>query len=222
MRTTICSIIALTSLAFAVPARAQEVTRMPEKTEHAVGLDGGLETAFVARASYAHRVDFGFVPDGRINARFTLPVVAPDFGDWGIDGGVQASVARWNDFRVALQLGPVLRRTDNRLFSAFGIGVGATLLIGYEGPRWGLSAEASYEQFLTTYLSHSDDYRDAFYAGAKDGWYAFSGSTARAGIRGGVRFGSVEIFAKAGMQATGQLHAGAVPFYATLGSAYAF
>jgi hypothetical protein len=65
-------------------------------------------------------------------------------------------------------------------------------------------------------------YRTTFYADAKDGWYAMPGSTARVGLRGGVRFGATEIFARGGLEATGQLHAITPPFYATLGSAYAF
>jgi hypothetical protein len=108
------------------------------------------------------------------------------------------------------------------MFSATALGLGATTLVGYEGPRWGLSAELGYEQFLTTHIGHSDLYRQIGYAGAKDGWYALSGSTARGGPRVGVRFGPVEIVARAGMNATGQFHSIMPPFFFTLGGAYSF
>lgn len=204
-------------------ASAQEVTRMPDGTRHSIGVDTGLESAFIARATYAHRVgDLGFLKDARLYGRLTLPFVAPDLGDWGVDGGMRATPLALGDLRLSLLVGPVVRRSDNELFSATAVGVGATMLVGYEGPRWGLSVEAGYQQMLATHLSHSDVVRETSYAGAKDGWYALSGSTANAGLRGGARFGSVEVFARAGANATGQLHAVMPPFYFTLGGAYVF
>jgi hypothetical protein len=214
--------IIVTILALAAPASAQEATRLPETTRQSVGLDTGLEHAFVARATYAHRLDLGFWKDARLFGRATLPFVMPDLGDWAVDGGLRATPIAWGDFRLALLAGPVLRNAVNDSFSSTSLGVGMTALFGYEIARWGLSAEAGYEQMLTTHLSHSDVYRNAVYAGAKDGWYALSGNTARGGLRGGVRFDTFEIFARAGVNTTGQLHADNPPFYVTLGTSYAF
>ena len=109
------------------------------------------------------------------------------------------------------------------IFAAFALfGIGATALFGYEGPRWGVSAELAHEQILTTHLRHSDLYRNVAYAGAKDGFYATTGSTTRAGLRAGVRFGALELSARAGLAATGYLHPAGLPFFSTLGGAYAF
>jgi hypothetical protein len=223
MRTFICTLTFFAILSFAFGASAQEVTRMPEGARHAVGVDGGLEGAFTARAAYSYRFGLlGFDPEARVFARFTLPVVAPDFGDWAVDGGAQITPLRWRDLRVAVLAGPVMRKTDNRLFSALALGVSATLLIGYEGPRWGLSAEAGYEQLFASHLSHSDLYKNTFYAGVQDGWYAFSGSVAHAGLRGGARLGALEIFARAGLDSTGQFHSLTPPYYGAIGVGYAF
>lgn len=225
MRTTLrLSILCTFFGAVSVPtsAHAQEVTRMPDTARQSVGLDTGVENAFIMRATYARRVDLGVLQDTRLFARLNLPFVTPDLSDWAIDGGLRATIVEWRDLRVALLAGPVLKSTSNEMFSAVGVGAGATMLIGYEGPRWGLSAEAGYEQLFGTHVRHSDTYREIGYSGAKDGWYALSGSTARAGLRGGVRFGAVEIVAKAGLDATGQLHSSIPPYYATLGSTYSF
>jgi hypothetical protein len=102
------------------------------------------------------------------------------------------------------------------------MGADATLLFGWERPRWGLSAEAGYEQIFAAYLQQSGLSRDTFYGGARDGLYAVPGSTAHAGLRGGVRFGSFEIAAKAGYDATGRFDALTPPFYATIGSSFVF
>lgn len=204
------------------PAWAQETTIMPERTRHAVGLDGGLDEAFVVRATYSYRLGWDSPPDARIWARFTLPVVLPDLGDWAVEGGLQASALRWRDLRLALSVGPILKLDTNRLFTAFAAGLGATMLAGYEGPRWGLSLEAGWEQMLATYLRHSDRYVESINPGAKSGWYAASGSVARLGARGGFRVGSVEVFARVGVDATGLFNALTPPFYGTVGVGAAF
>jgi hypothetical protein len=215
-------LVMLATLALATPASAQEVTRMPDGARQSLGAEAGLESAFIARATYGHRVDLGFVPEARLFVRFTMPVVTPDLGDWAIDGGIQATAIAWGDLRLAVAVGPVVRNSVNEVFSATATGVSGTILFGYQGARWGLSAEAGYEQIVATYLRHSDRYRDTGYADAKDGFYALTGSTAHAGLRGGARFGAVEIFTRAGIDATGHFHALTPPFYVTLGGAYAF
>jgi hypothetical protein len=212
----------LATLALAAPAGAQEVTRMPDAKLRSVGLEGGLDAAFIARATYVHRLDVGFLRDARVYARFTLPVVAPDPAEWAFDGGLQARAVAWGDVRLAWLVGPVVRNSANALFTSTGVGIGATVLVGYEGPRWGLSSETGYEQIFAAYLRQSAEYRDTFYAGARDGVYAVPGSTLRTGLRGGVRFGSCEIVAKGGLDMTGQLHPLTPPLYATIGTAYAF
>jgi hypothetical protein len=215
------TILAMLSLA-ALPAEAQEVTRLPETTHDSVGLDTGLENAFIARATYAHRFAPDTPIDPRLYARATLPFVAPDLGDWAVDAGLRITPLEWHDFRFSVLGGPTLLKTSNEAFSATALGVGGTLLFGYESARWGLLLEGGYDQFLSTYISHSDAYREAFYADAKDGWYALSGSKARGGLRGGARLGDFEIAARAGINTTGTFHSISPPFYVTLGTSYAF
>jgi hypothetical protein len=222
MKNTIRTSIVLALLALVAPARAQEVTRMPDAAHHAVGLDAGLDAAFVARASYAQRVDLTPLRDTWISTRFTLPFFAPDLGDWAFAAGLRATLYSLRDVRLALELGPVVRSTSNALYSAIAAGAGSTLLLGYEGARWGLSAELDYEQIFTAYLRQSDLYRNTFYAGARDGFYSMPGDTTRAGLRGGVRFGSLEIVARGGYDWTGQLQAMVPPYFATLGATFAF
>jgi hypothetical protein len=212
----------LALLALAAPASAQEATRLPEGSQQSLGLDSGLEHAFIARATYAHRVDLGFWQDARLYARFTLPFVAPDFGDWGIDGGLRVTPLARGNLRLALLANPVLRNTVTDSFTATSLGVGATALLGYESETWGLSAELGYEQMVTTYIKSSALYRDKVYADAKNGWYAVTGASALVGVRGGARFGALELFARAGVNTTGELGATNPPFYVTLGSSYAF
>jgi hypothetical protein len=222
MRHVFSSAIVLALFSLAAPASAQQVTRLPEGSKNAVGIESGFESAFAARGMYTRRLDLGILKDERFFARFTMPMVSPDLRDWSFDAGLQATLLSRGDFRFAVLASPVVRSTKNELFSATAIGIGATALIGYEGSRWGLSAELGHEQLFASHLSHSDVYRDTGYAGAKDGWYTTTGSTTRGGLRAGVRFGELEIAARAGMAATGFFQPAGPPFFFTLGGSYAF
>src|SRR6185436_4935426 len=102
----------LTFLALATPAAAQEVTKMPDASPHAIGLEAGLEGGFVARGTYTQRLDLEGIDDARLFGRVTLPVAAPDFGDWGIDGGMRITPLAWRDLRLAVSLGPALKNTS--------------------------------------------------------------------------------------------------------------
>lgn len=215
-------LVLVAAVALTKPAAAQEVTRMPEGKRHSVSLDGGLDGAFVVRAGYSYQLGIRSLPDATFTARFALPVVLPDLGDWGLDLGLRASVARWRSLRLAFQVGPTFRMNDNELFTAFAAGVSATMLAGFEAEHWGLSLETTYEQMLATYLRQSDLYRETYAEGAQSGWYALSGSRALLGLRGGGRIGPVELFAKAGVDATGLFHSITPPFYATGGVGFAF
>lgn len=223
MKTIRLSLSVLAALLFVgSQASAQEATRMPETRDNSVGLDTGLENAFIARATYAHRFDTATKLEPRLYARATMPFVGPDLGDWAVDAALRITPLEWKDLRLSVLGGPVLRKTSTDTFSATGFGLGGTVLAGYESARWGLSLEGGYEQMFSTYISHTDVYREVFYADAKDGWYAMSGSKAHGGLRGGGRIGNVEIAARAGVNTTGRLEAMTPPFYFTLGTSYSF
>ncbi len=223
MRALLSSFVMSIALAaYAVPAHAQQVTKLPESTKNAVGLEAGLDTSFIARGSYTRRLELGVLRDERFVGRLTLPFVAPDLSDWAIDLGAQATVVSAGNLRLAILAGPLVKNTSNHLYDATAFGIGATALFGYEGTRWGLSGELSHEQILGTWLRHSDLYRDTAFPDAKDGLYATTGSSTRAGLRGGFRVGAVELSARAGTGGTGYFRPANPPFFFTLGAAYAF
>lgn len=221
MRTTL-SLAALALLAAPSTARAQEATRMPAASRQSIGLELGLDHAFIARVTYARRVTLGPLPDARVHVRFALPVVLPDLGEMSLDGALRATLLAWRDLRFSALAGPLVKVSSNDVFVGATLGVGATLRFGYESERWGLQAEAAYEQMLCTYIHHTDLYRQVSFAGARDGWYAFTGSTARVGLRAGVRVGALELTARGGIDATGRFNALLPPYYATLSGAFAF
>ncbi len=205
------------AIAIALPASAQEVTRLPDGTRQSVSLDLGLQSALVTRATYSRHIGSGLV-----YGRFTLPSANMDFGDMAFEAGGQITAIGSGNWKVQVSFAPLVRLTDNSFFSATALGVRAALLPGYQGERWGLMAELGYEKMLATHLNHASLYRSVGYAGAKDGWYSSTGGTLQAGLRGGYRIDRVELSLAAGVLATEGLNPEMPPFYGSVGTAYAF
>jgi hypothetical protein len=198
-------------------AQAQEVTRM--RTDHAVSLDMGLESALVMRLGYSHRGDF-LGEDSRIYAHFTLPAAEVDLGDFAFDAGVRMHLYEHEGWGVQALAGPVMHRAENELFAATGLGVRAVVLPGYQSEGWGLMLDLGIEQMFATQVTHSDLYRSTYYAGARDGWYAMPGSTLHAGVRTGFRIRKLELSMSGGVMTDIELKPNLSPFYLMLGSAY--
>ncbi len=203
--------------AIALPATAQEVTNLPSGTRQSVTVDLGLQSALVTRAMYSWHIG-----SSALYGRFTLPVEGLDLGDLAFEAGGQTTALASGNWKIQVSFAPVVRLTANDFFSATALGFHAVLMPGYQSDTWGLTAEVGYEKMLATHLNHSSLYRNVAYSGAKDGWYSFTGGTLQAGLRGGYRFGRVELSLAAGVLASEGLNRELPPFYGTFGTAYAF
>jgi hypothetical protein len=211
------ALVTLSLLALHATAAAQEATRM--RSDHAIGVDAGLESAFITRVGYSYQSDV-LGDDGRFYARFTLPFVAPDLGDFALDGGVRVHLIGDEGWGVQAAGGPVLRHAENALFASTALGLGARLLPGYQTERWGVLLDLGIEHMLTTQIEHSEVYERRVYADAKSGWYALSAGTLHAGLRSGLRVAELELSLSAGMLADTTLQPKLIPYYLTLGAAY--
>jgi len=207
----------LAALAIAVPATAQEATNLPEGARQSVSVELGLQSALVTRASYSRHIGSGLV-----YGRFTLPSASLDLRDFAFEAGGQITALESGSWKLQASFAPVVRLTDNDLFSATALGVRGALMPGYQSDRWGLMLELGYEKMIATHLNHSALYRNVGYSGAKDGWYSSTGGTLQAGLRGGYRLGRAELTLAAGVLTTERLNPVQPPFYGTLGSSYAF
>lgn len=198
-------------------AQAQEVTRM--RTDHAVSLDMGLESALIMRLGYNYRGDF-LGEDSRIYAHFTLPAAEVDLGDFAIDAGVRMHLYEHEGWGVQALAGPVMHRAENELFAATALGVRTVLLPGYQSDNWGLMLDLGIDQTIATQVTHSDLYKTAYYTDARNGWYAMPSSMLHAGVRTGFRVRKLELSMSGGVMSDIELKPNLSPFYLMLGSAY--
>lgn len=125
-------------------------------------------------------------------------------------------------FRVAASAAFMTRGTSNRVFRAvnFGSDFGATAGLYRRG--WFVAGEVGFDKAIITHLKHTQEYRDQYYADAKDGWYLNNGGTGRLGIMTGTSLGGAELMLRGGINRTQGGEALAVPAYLTVGVGFGF
>jgi hypothetical protein len=205
-------------------AHAQAFSRL-DAGEQVVTVETGLASGIVTSLGYAAglRVGAGAVERTLMPfAQATMVVARPDLHDYALRTGAQAGLLRAGWFDLSAQLALELASTENSIYGATAVRSDVTLLAGHYGRRWFAVAEVGYDRAWLTYIKNSDWYRTYFYSGAQDGWYAGTGGVLRAGAKGGVTLGRVELVLRAGANKTETLRDLDLPFYATLGASYRF
>jgi hypothetical protein len=145
-----------------------------------------------------------------------------DPSESSIEAGLRTTALGYGNLRLQVAFGPVLRNSENRLFTANAVGLHATILPGYQSDRWGLMAEVGYEKMVVTNLRHSQLYEDTYYADAESGWYSNTAGTCRRGVGAGIRVGEVNLAARVGAVATEGGAPHLPPFYGAIGTSCAF
>lgn len=146
--------------------------------------------------------------------------------------GFVAGSDQFDDGKAALYLGTSLRAarhwqlpltigagtvfSRNKLFRGNTLEASFGLQPGYYRNKWFAAADLQYHRLLLTRLHHTDYYREAYYEGAKDGWFRQSGGRFQAGFCGGISFGKHDLNLRAGMSLTHDFSPGLLPAYAVL------
>ncbi|MBL0178680.1 MAG: hypothetical protein IPP98_06065 [Gemmatimonadetes bacterium] len=157
---------------------------------------------------------------------------------FGVEAGVVAGDAELRDFRVRLsgdvqlmQRGAfrlvasatfITRGTRNTSFRAvnFGSDIGATAGVYRRG--WFVAGEIGFDKAIITHLTHTQEYRDQYYADARDGWYLNNGGTGRLGLMTGTSLGAAELMLRAGVGRTQGGEPLTAPAYLTVGVGFGF
>ena len=145
-----------------------------------------------------------------------------ELGDYRVRLSADVQLVERGAFRVAASAAFMTRGTSNRVFRAvnFGSDFGATA--GIYRRTWFLAGEVGFDKAIITHLKHTQEYRDEYYAGAKDGWYLNNGGTGRLGVMTGRSLGGAELLLRAGIARTQGGEALAVPAYLTVGVGFGF
>ena len=212
-------------LALTGAAHAQSFSRL-DAGQQTVTAETGLQSGVVTSVGYARGMQLrAGDPTSRTLIPFaqaTLLVARPDLHDYGFRAGAQISVVSIGWFDLSAQLAFDVAQTENSIYRGTALRTDLVLLGGHYGRRWFAVAEAGYDRAWLTYVKNSDWYRTNFYSDAKDGWYGGTGGTLRAGAKGGVTLGPVEVVLRAGVSKSEALRDLDLPFYGTLGAGLRF
>jgi hypothetical protein len=200
------------------PAYAQALSRLLPG-QQAVTAEAGLQSGFVTSVGYARGLQLDAIGRALMPfAQATMLVARPDLRDFAFRAGGQVSLLAIGWFDLSTQLAFEVAGTENSIYTATALRSDVALLAGHYGRRWFAVAEAGYDRAWLTYIENSDWYRANFYADARDGWYSGTGGKLRAGAKGGVTIGRVELVVRAGINKTEALNDLDLPFYGTLGA----
>jgi hypothetical protein len=158
-----------------------------------------------------------------VPALVTLPILRPSGGDIDVRAGVRAELRRGRHFTLAATASPFVRTMSSTYLAAVGVGVDLELAPMLSLGRGAIGLELGHDRSLADHFSHTQAFRDRYYADVHDGWYEGASSTLRAGLRGELRIThAVDVRARAGLTATSSGSPQIMPFYAEVGAAVAF
>ena len=185
---------------WASPSRAQEVNLARiEPGSNRFHTAFGMDPAVLTTVGYVR----GFGMGSRTalwDLDLGLGVAEADAKDLRLRAGLQTTLWRTGDWRVALRGRLIARSTSNSIYDGQAFGADLTTHVGYYRRGWFLAGSLGYDRTFVMHLEHSDWYRDNIYAEAVDGWYRGESGIWRAGLAAGVAVGAVEVAARVEMR----------------------
>jgi hypothetical protein len=181
----------------------------------------GLDPAVITTVGYARVVpvaghDFQLAGDvGVVSA-------GVDARDFRARVDLQSAVLQWRSLRLAGSATFITRGTENSIYRGINLGADITGTAGVYRPRWFAAGQFGKDKAIITHVTHTDYYRDFFYADAKDGWYLDAGGTFHYGVVAGVALGNAELVGRAGFLRTEDFNDLTPPMYLSLGLGFAF
>jgi hypothetical protein len=205
------------TLAGAAVADAQEMNLATIDSDAAnyVHVRTGAEYGFVAGIGYARVVTVGS-QRLLLTSDMTLPWAGIDTSDYRIRVGAALPLALTYHWRVAAALAPTVRHTVNDVATMTSVGADASATGGYYARHWFAAGEVGLDWNGVTHVKNSEIYREAVYAGARDGWYGEYGGNIRAGVQGGASFSRYDIVLRVGTIRDVSGEAPLLPLYGTL------
>lgn len=192
-----------------------------ESNSNGVYTTFGLEPALVNSIGYSRIIP---VKGHEFKAQGEVGLATTNFDtrDYRVRLGIHTSVVHWKSLHLTGSATFQTRGTKNDIYRGFNFGADFTGGVGWYRPGWYVSAEFGKDKAVVTHITHTDWYRDYYYADAKDGWYLDAGGFYHCGVAGGVTIRNVELTGRLGLQQTEKFNTMSPPLYASVGVAYGF
>jgi hypothetical protein len=196
-------LLAALTMPWALPSVAQEVNlARVEPGSSRIHTAFGMDPAVLTTVGYVR----GFGQDAGSalwEVDLGLGTAEADTKDLRLRAGLQGTLWRGGDWRLALRGRLIARSTSNNIYDGYGFGADLTTHMGYYRRGWFVAGSLGYDHTFVMHLDHSDWYRDNIYADAVDGWYRGDNGIWRVGLASGVAIGAVELAGRVEMRHLG-------------------
>ena len=184
----------------------EEVLRsgMLSSNENLIGITTGMDYSILPLTlSYQRGIDVNLKHPIRLGAEFTVPMFDFDLLDFRFKVLSEATILRKNNFEIRGGMNLTLVHTKMQTESMTSIGADFDLFVGFTNDKWNVGLKARYNQVVTTFIKHTDKYRDNVFEGAVDGWYRSTASNLRIGVLLNYRIKKFDIHVEGGISRTG-------------------
>ena len=174
--------------------------------ENSIGISTGMDYSILPlTVTYKRGVNYKIKYPINIGAEFTIPTFAFDLNDFRFKLLSEVTILRRKSFEIKGGINPMIIRTKLKTETMTSIGADFNLFVGLTNEKWNVGVKSSYNQIFSTYIKHSDIYRDNVFSEAVDGWYKNTASNLRAGIFVNRTINKVNIYLDGGISKTGTL-----------------
>jgi len=203
-------IIAITifTVLSAITMNAQDRSGMLDAKEQSVGIATGIDYS-IAPLQLSYKIGFNignYKLPFSAGADITIPIFAFDLNDIRIRFTSEMTFLRARNFEIRGGIDPVFVNLKMETETMSSFGADFHIFTGFTNSRWNAGVEFMYNYIFTTYIKHTDIYRDNVFEEAVDGWYKNTAANIRIGFLINYRAGRFDINLKAGYSATGEFN----------------
>lgn len=202
-------IISVLILAFILPINAQDRrSGILEDKEQSIGIATGIDYSIMPlKLTYKRGINaFNYKFPVNIGADLTIPMFAFDLNDIRVRIITETTIYRKSNFEIRGGIDPVFINLKMQTERMSSLGADFHLFTGFTNDKWNTGVEINYNKILSTYIQHTDKYRENVFTDAVDGWYKNTASNIRVGILVNRTFNKFDVYLNAGLSKTAKFN----------------
>lgn len=208
MKKTIIIIIFILISAMGFQLKAQDRSGVLEANEQSVGLATGIDYSIMPlQMSYKRGFNIAnYKFPFAAGVDVTIPIYNFDLNDIRIKLTTEMTFIRKRNFEIRGGIDPVFVNLKMETETMSSLGLDFHFFTGFTSTKWNTGIEFQYNRMFSTYIKHTDIYRDNVYEDAVDGWYKNTAANIRIGALINYRIKKFDINLRAGVSKTGQFN----------------
>jgi len=197
-----------------------------EINEQTVGLSAGMDYSMLsAGITYIRGVNVcNYKYPVTIGGSISVPVFNFDFSDAGFKVISETTIHRKKNFEIRGGVNPALILLKTKTTKMTSIGTDFHVFSGFINNKWNCGLELTYNQIFSTYIKHTDIYKESVFENVADGWYKMTAANIKIGILIKRTINRYDIFLNGGITKTGRFndYIYVPPIYTVIGMNYRF